>query len=666
VEKSKIVLGDTSIDAPALWTSNPGTPNLGLASVIAWTGTDPSHHLNVMQSSDGITYGGKIVINETSATHPAVAVQGPPTTIVLAWTGTDSSRTLNLLSWANGGNSVKTLTLWGQASYTSPALTRFGNGFLLAWAGRDTHHSLNILPFSLTTSGSGFQLGKQTVLWQFGSVSGPNLVLNPQTKQLLLSWSATVPADQVTFATSSDGVSWSQAQTLAGTSAATPSGFAVADKSMPVYWMTWTDLARAVHVGFTQSFPQWPPSDMATLSEGALGGPVLGYAGDIGKMLVAWTGLDSAHHLNIATITTTLTLTLDQRIDAYIAGLSTAQLIGQTLMMSVCTSSYNAILDQALKQWHVGNAIIYTSCNRGPTQPPTLAGLQQLDKALQSNANIPGSLLLGIDQEGGIVDRLSPYFGSTPSAQQLAASGNPQNAYNWAKTDASHIHTAGLNLDFAPVVDVYQGGGEGPGRMFGTTVSIVTTYAGSFLDGLQLYGVAGTLKHWPGLGAATGNPDVVLPSINQSQAQMNAIDFPPFSNLLHQAPGMIMVTTVMVPAFDSKAPADLSSTLVNGVLRAQLGYRGVVITDALGAQAVIVYMKSQGYPNSVQAIAEASVRAFLAGNDMLLCPLGYTTFSAIATAMTQAVASGRISLTQLRASVHRIIRLKVEMGLISL
>jgi beta-N-acetylhexosaminidase len=147
---------------------------------------------------------------------------------------------------------------------------------------------------------------------------------------------------------------------------------------------------------------------------------------------------------------------------------------------------------------------------------------------------------------------------------------------------------------------------------------------------------------------------------------MNAMDFPPFQNLLYQAPGMIMVTTVMAPAFDSKAPADLSSTLVNGVLRTQLSYRGVVITDALGAQAVITYMKSQGYPNPVQAIAEASVRAFLAGDDMLLCPLGYTNFSAIATAMTQSVASGRISLTQLRASVHRIIRLKVEMGLISL
>ena len=285
---------------------------------------------------------------------------------------------------------------------------------------------------------------------------------------------------------------------------------------------------------------------------------------------------------------------------------------------------------------------------------------------MQSNANRAGTLLIGIDEEGGTVDRLAPYYGSTPGARQLANTGNPINAWAQAQTDAGRMRSLGLNVDFAPVADVDQGGGEGPSRMFGTTVGAVTTYAGAFLNGLQQNGVAGTLKHWPGLGAASGNPDFTLPTINQTQAQMSAIDFAPFRLMLYQAPGMIMVTTVMTPAFDTHAPAMLSSTLVSGQLRGQLGYQGVIITDALGAQAVILYMKQQGYTDPTAGIAEASVRAFLAGDDLLLCPLSQSQLSAIVTAMRNAVGSGRISQARLRASVHRIIRLKVELGLISL
>jgi beta-N-acetylhexosaminidase len=227
------------------------------------------------------------------------------------------------------------------------------------------------------------------------------------------------------------------------------------------------------------------------------------------------------------------------------------------------------------------------------------------------------------------------------------------------------MKTIGLNVDFAPVVDVDQGGGVGSSRTFGTDAGTVTTYAGSFLDGLEQHGVAGTLKHWPGIGAATGNPDYTLPTINQSQAQMNAIDFAPFQALLSYQPGMIMVTTVMVPAYDTKNPAMLSSTLVGGVLRRQLGYQGVVVTDALDGEGLIQYMQQQGYPNAAQGLAEASVRAFLAGDDVIECPIESDRLAAVVAAMTQAVASGRISPARLRASVHRIIRLKIEMGLMS-
>jgi beta-N-acetylhexosaminidase len=660
-ESSKVILGDTSIDGPALWTANPSGAKPALASVLAWIGTDPGHSLNFMPSTDGIVYFDtqKVTFAESSDFKPAVTVQG--STEILAWTGTDANHSLNLLCHGGTCGTEKKLTIGSEASFTSPALAMFNNGFLLAWAGTDPNHSLNVLPVGLNSS--GFQLGTKTILHQFSSVAAPSLRLNPQNNQLLLTWSASSSADQLEFATSSNGVSWSSAQTIGDeTSVAGPDGFAVAAGGMPAYWLTWTgtDAARHVNVRDTSSFPQWPSSEKTILDENALGGPALGYVGKVGQVLLSWTGTDPAHHLNVAGITT---LSLDQRIDAYIAHLSTAQKIGQTLMFDVYASGYNANLNQALTQWHIGSAIIYIRYKTGPVQPATIGGMQQLVQALQSHADLP--LLLAVDEEGGTVDQLSPYYGSTPSARQLAQTGNPQQAYAQAQTDAARLRALGLNVDFAPVVDVDQGGGVGSSRTFGTTAGTVTTYAGAFLDGLQQHGIAGTLKHWPGLGAATGNPDFTLPTISSSQAHMQAVDFAPYRALLSHQPGMIMVTTVLVPAFDAHNPAMLSPELVTTVLRGQIGYQGVVVTDATDAGGLIQFMQQQGYSNPTQGIAEASVRAFLAGNDLILCPIEQDRLGAVVAAMTSAVQSGRISQARLDASVHRIIRLKVDQGLMT-
>ena len=355
---------------------------------------------------------------------------------------------------------------------------------------------------------------------------------------------------------------------------------------------------------------------------------------------------------------------LDQRIDAYIARLTPAQQIGQTLMLAVYANSYNADLDQALTQWDLGSAIIFPNYNGGQVMPATRDGMRQLIRDLQAHAQTP--LLLATDEEGGEVDRLSFYYGPTPSPQELAATGDPQRAYDQAQTDAQHMRDLGLNVDFAPLADVSQGNGIDSSRTFGTTPNAVTTYAGAFLEGLQDHGVAGTLKHWPGLGASSGNPDFTLPTVAHSQADLNAIDFAPFRQLLSHQPGMIMVTHVIVPAYDAQAPASLSPVLVQQVLRGQLGYQGVVVTDAMDAQGLIQYMGQQGYNDPAQGVAEACVRAFLAGDDLIEAPIEQDRLAAVVSAMTQAVASGRISQARLHEALRRIIALKVRLGLLTL
>jgi beta-N-acetylhexosaminidase len=387
-------------------------------------------------------------------------------------------------------------------------------------------------------------------------------------------------------------------------------------------------------------------------------------------LLVILAGCDSGPSLEVPSTPTAhpaatpTQANLDQRIDAYIASLTPAQQIGQTLMLAVYANGYNADLNQALTQWHLGSAIVFPNYNGGPLMPSSRAGMQQLVHDLQAHADTP--LLLATDEEGGEVDRLSFYYGPTPAPRQLAATGDPQQAYAQAQTDAQRMRNLGFNVDFAPLADVSQGNGIDPSRTFGTTPDQVTTYAGAFLDGLQQNGVAGTLKHWPGLGASSGNPDFVLPTVTHSQAQLNSIDFASFRQLLPHQPDMIMVTHVIVPVYDKQAPASLSPVLVQQVLRSQLGYQGIVVTDAMDAQGLIQYMQQQGYPDPAQGIAEACVRAFLAGDDLIEAPIEQDRLAVTVAAMSQAVNSGRISQARLHQALVRIIALKVKLGLLKL
>src|SRR5579885_38873 len=322
-------------------------------------------------------------------------------------------------------------------------------------------------------------------------------------------------------------------------------------------------------------------------------------------------------------------------------------------MLAVYANGYNANLDQALTQWHLGSAIIFPNYNGGPLMPATIAGMQQLTHDLQAHADTP--LLLATDEEGGSVDRLSFYYGATPSPQQLAATGDPQQAYAQAQTDAQRMRTLGLNVDFAPLADVSQGNGIDPSRTFGTTAGQVTTYAGPFLDGLQQNGVAGTLKHWPGLGAVTSDPHFGLPTINRSLSDLKKIDLDPYQIMIPKNnPAMIMVTDVVMPAIDSSLPAELSPKAVNGILRGYLGYNGVVITDGLYMHGI----------SERWSLSQAAVLAIIAGNDLIEGPYTVSQVAAVVTALKQALQSGKLTEARIDQSVARILLMKVEYGIV--
>jgi hypothetical protein len=287
---NKVTLPDTSIDGPAL-------DSTGNESVLAWTGTDAAHHLNVETSTDGLHYGNKLILNETSPFRPAVTVTPAQAgnVVALAWTGSDPNHSLNVL-FDVYGSSPKKLTLRDESSLSSPALI-FGPCFCLAWTGTNANHSLNILP--LTVSATAIVPGTKTILTQDSSDAGPNLRRGSATVLDLL-WS-TRGTQQLRVAAATHEDALQPGTTVGGeTSAAAPDGFFLG----PIMglgsqqWIGWTGTDPAHHLNL---FPiaGSPAPTKTVLSDTAIGGPALSFNTALDENLLAWTGTDAAHHLNV-------------------------------------------------------------------------------------------------------------------------------------------------------------------------------------------------------------------------------------------------------------------------------------------------------------------------------------------------------------------------------
>lgn len=303
-EGQKVTLAETSIDSPSLWTSDAGS----VRALITWTGTDPAHRLNLMSSADGAAWGGKVTLAETSRFRAGLARTGPNASdrAVVAWTGTDANQSLNVLVGTPPSSAIK-LTLRQDNSFTAPSIVVYNGELYLAWAGTDAAHTLNVDRISIGASSLSVQ--QKTILWGWGGPATPTIGFDPTGNRLVMSW---IDASQhVHFAYSTNGASWTQPSQspLPESSGAGPTLFSAlatsVSSSLSRYFLAWTgtDAAHSVNVKFTTSFPYWPRSyDKATLPEEAFGAPALGSVGVSATLLLAWTGTDAAHHLNVAKV----------------------------------------------------------------------------------------------------------------------------------------------------------------------------------------------------------------------------------------------------------------------------------------------------------------------------------------------------------------------------
>ncbi len=224
---------------------------------------------------------------------------------------------------------------------------------------------------------------------------------------------------------------------------------------------------------------------------------------------------------------------------------------------------------------------------------------------------------------------------------------------------AHDLQALGINTDLAPDVDVPVV--QGPDqymRTWGYTPQEVINWGGTYLRTIQGDGEIACLKHFPGLGAATTDAHQDLPVVNRSRDQLYSTELAPYKYFVQSQnkldnPGMIMTTDMLMPALDPTMPAELSHTIVTDILRHELGYDGVVLTDAL-------YML--GIANKWN-VPQAVVLAIEAGNDMILGVRDSSVLSESVAALKQAIANGSLSMERIDESVARIIALKIQYNL---
>jgi beta-N-acetylhexosaminidase len=284
---------------------------------------------------------------------------------------------------------------------------------------------------------------------------------------------------------------------------------------------------------------------------------------------------------------------------------SPSRLAGEMLVVRMEGAATDG-LRHALRRGEISGVILFPSA--GVDQDALADEIHKLDRVAAHTDQAPP--VVAVDQEGGEVKR----FADLPpelSPAQMADAGSKETHAQGRKTGKA-LAKLGVNVDLAPVADVpVVPGAFIESRAFGHHPGRVSTLVTAFGTGLADGGVAATAKHFPGLGRATENTDLAPSSIDATRHQV-AAGLPPFRAASEAGFGLIMVGNATYPAEDEDNPASLSRRIVSGLLREQLAFNGVVITDDLGAGAIT----GAGYDEG-----EAAVAAAKAGNDLLLFAL---------------------------------------------
>jgi beta-N-acetylhexosaminidase len=340
------------------------------------------------------------------------------------------------------------------------------------------------------------------------------------------------------------------------------------------------------------------------------------------------------------------------RVSTLIDHMTLRQKVGQMFMISLSGTSLSKSQKKMLKATEPGGITLFGDNFSSTSQ------LTKLDAALQRHAHIP--LFISVDQEGGEVIRITSGVKQLQSEQAYGTQNNPAQLHKDTSTEAKQLKPLGINMNLAPVLDVATNPKSimaSEQRSFGPHAGRDAKLGMAEINGYQHHGIAATAKHVIGLGTTTVDPESTLPRLNLSAAQMKT-QLKPFKAAVKDKVDAIMVTHVVLDGITGKnTPASLSRKVVTNILRNQLGYDGVIMTDSL----------SMGAVSSLYTVPTACVMGVHAGEDILLvADESDSANGTVQTAINQVISdvhAGSITKQRINKSVKRILALKAKLGL---
>jgi beta-N-acetylhexosaminidase len=332
----------------------------------------------------------------------------------------------------------------------------------------------------------------------------------------------------------------------------------------------------------------------------------------------------------------------ENKVASIVSGMSIRDMVGQMFVVSVGGTQPDYYTEKMVRKRNVGGVILFASNMKSEGQVESLTSrLQQL--SMQTEPAVP--LFVAVDQEGGDIAS-APWVAPQPAAAEVGSRGDPEEARTIAATMGRQLLRAGINTDFAPVVDTGFGAAIG-NRSYGEDPELVARMGAAAVEGFEEAGVVSAAKHFPNHGSATSDSHVSLPVIRHDAKTLESYDLPPFEAAVDAGVPMVMVGHLVYPAIDPHNPASLSKDAIS-MLRNDLGFQGVVVTDDLAMAGA----KGGGTP------AEAAVEAVDAGADLLIVSSPPQQQADAYDAVVAAVESGEIPRSRIRKSVERVLRVK--------
>ena len=339
-------------------------------------------------------------------------------------------------------------------------------------------------------------------------------------------------------------------------------------------------------------------------------------------------------------------LTIADRVEETLNNMTIDEKIGQMITIYYSAPSMDATLKKAIEDVKPGGFILFSD------NMSSFDGTIKFIKDIKELSSIP--MFISIDQEGGIVQRLLSIKGvdisNIPSMYEVGIKDNIELTYEVGKIIAEELRVFGINMDYAPVIDIYSNPNNTVigKRSFGTTPEIVSKHGLQLAKSLEDNGIIPVFKHFPGHGNTSTDSHYDLPIVTKTKEELLNFDLIPFKDAIEKNAKMIMVGHLAVPSItNDNTPASLSKKLITEFLKKELGFKGLVVTDALNMGALTNYYSKE----------EICGKAVEAGVDILLMP---TSSRTCLKSVKEALDNKKITESQINESVKKILTIKYE------